>query len=31
MAGLIFIFCAYLLIPFLAIIGIGSLIWALVR
>lgn len=30
-AGLIFIFCAYLLIPFLAIIGIGSLIWALVR
>lgn len=30
-AGLIFVFCAYLLIPFLALVGIGGLIFAAIR
>lgn len=30
-AGLIFVFCAYLLIPFLALVAIGGLIFAAIR
>lgn len=30
-AGLIFVFCAYLLIPFLALIAIGGLVFAAIR
>lgn len=30
-AGLIFVFCAYLLIPFLALLAIGGLVWAVIR
>lgn len=29
--GLIFVFCAYLLVPILVITLIGALIWALIR
>lgn len=31
MVGLIFAFCAYLLIPFLALFTIGGLIWAVIK
>ena len=30
-AGLIFVFCAYLLIPFLALLAIGGLVRAVIR
>ena len=30
-AGLIFVFCAYLLIPFLALVAIGGLVFAAIR
>lgn len=30
-AGLIFAFCAYLLIPFLALVAVGSLLFAAIR
>ena len=30
-AGLIFVFCAYLLIPFLALVAIGRLVFAAIR
>lgn len=30
-AGLIFVFCAYLLIPFLALVAIGGLVFASIR
>lgn len=31
MAGLIFVFCAYLLIPFLALVAIDGLVFAAIR
>lgn len=30
-AGLIFVFCAYLLIPFLSLVAIGGLVFAAIR
>ncbi|AEA31030.1 hypothetical protein LAB52_00170 [Lactobacillus amylovorus GRL1118] len=30
-AGLIFVFCAYLLIPFLALVAVGGLVFAAIR
>lgn len=30
-AGLIFVFCAYLLIPFLVLVAIGGLVFAAIR
>ncbi|ADQ58051.1 hypothetical protein DM298_00175 [Lactobacillus amylovorus] len=30
-AGLIFVFCAYLLIPFLALVAVGGLLFAAIR
>lgn len=30
-AGLIFVFCAYLLVPFLVLLLIGGLAWAAIR
>ncbi|ADZ06229.1 hypothetical protein LAC30SC_00175 [Lactobacillus amylovorus] len=30
-AGLIFVFCAYLLIPFLALVSVGGLLFAAIR
>lgn len=30
-AGLIFVFCAYLLIPFFALVAIGGLVFAAIR
>ncbi|WP_046433654.1 hypothetical protein [Lactobacillus sp. N54.MGS-719] len=30
-AGLIFVFCAYLLIPFLALVTVGGLLFAAIR
>ena len=30
-AGLIFVFCAYLLIPFLALVAMGGLLFAAIR
>lgn len=30
-AGFIFVFCAYLLIPFLALVAIGGLVFAAIR
>lgn len=30
-AGLIFVFCAYLLIPFLALVAVGGLLFAVIR
>lgn len=31
LVGLIFVFCAYLLIPFLALFAVGGLIWAVIK
>ena len=31
LVGLIFVFCAYLLIPFLALVAVGGLIWAAIK
>lgn len=30
-AGLIFVFCAYLLIPFLALVAVGGLVFAAIK
>ncbi|EFG56212.1 hypothetical protein LA664_01715 [Lactobacillus amylolyticus] len=30
-AGLIFVFCAYLLVPFLALVAVGGLLFAAIR